>query len=139
MTTLSTSINPVQAVISLRAYMGPNGPTQDAILNATTPDSFTALAPGSLTITVPPSTSNQAFALATLLAAYTAPVFVGVSEQTALGFKITTASNASGKMGVAPGFWWSYMADGATALPTIYIDNSSSTTTLVLNVGVMTS
>jgi hypothetical protein len=138
MTAIGANVAAAQAVISLRSYFNPLGPTQQSLLNSSTPDAFTADVAEVHTVTVAASTSNASFALATLFPAITAPVFLYVVDVSnpGIGFKITTSSG-TGKMGVAPNFWFAYMADGATALPTIYIDNPSSTQTLYLSIGAL--
>ena len=140
MTAIGTSVQATQAVISLRAYMNPQGPTQQALINSETPDAFTAATSAALTLTVATSTTT-AFNLATLFAAYTAPVFVSITDISSpgLGFTITTSDDASGNMGVAPNFWFAWMADGSTALPTVHITNPSSTQKLYVQVGVMST
>jgi hypothetical protein len=138
LTAIGTNVAAQQAVISLRSYFAPQGPTQQAILNSTTPDSFTADAAEVHTVSVPPSTTDQSFDLATLFPTMTAPVFCGIVDVSnpGIGFKITTVSG-SGRVGVAPNFWWAYMGDGTTALPTVYISNASSTQTLYLSIGAL--
>lgn len=140
MSGLGSNVEATQAVISLRAYMNPTGPTQQAILNFTSADSFTADASAVLTKSVAAATSNSSFNLATLFNVYDAPVLVAITETTnpGLGFKITTASNASGKCGVAANGTWLYLADAVTALPTVYIDNADATETLYFQIAVMT-
>lgn len=142
MSGFGSTANSTQAFISLSCYLNPQGSSsQQNILAYRSADTLTAGPPGILTVTVAASATTS-FNLATLLAAFTAPVFVGVSEvaptNAGLGFQITTVSG-SGKVGVAPNGFWSYVADGTTALPTIFVTNPSSTTVLVLSIGVLST
>jgi len=139
MSGLSGNVASSQAVISLRSYMQPQGPTQQAILNFTTADSFSAAASAVLTETIAVSTTSS-FDLATLFAAYTAPVFVSITDisNPGLGFTINISDDSSGTIGVGPNMWLAWMADGTTTLPTVYITNGSSTQELVISLGIMT-
>lgn len=139
MSGLGTGVTATQAVISLRSYMTPQGPTQTTLVNTTTPDSFTADAADTITRSIAASATNQSFNLATLFPACTAPVFVCIADVSSpgVGFAITTVSG-SGKMGIMASYWMAYMANGTTALPTVYIDNPSSTQSLILQISVMT-
>lgn len=137
MTAIGTNVASTQAVISLRSYMNPTGPTQQAILNWSTPDSFTADAPFVLPLTVASSTTTT-FNLATLLAACTAPVFVSVTDVSNPGIAFTLTIGASGAtIGVGANSWIAWTADGTTVLPSIMVTNPSSTQELVISVGVL--
>lgn len=128
-----------QAVISLRSYLNPQGATQQSLLNYATPDAFTAASGASLLIQVPALTTDYEVDLAALFAAYTAPLFVYLYDATTpgIGFRWSTVL-AGQKQTVGPGKWLAWMADGATALESLFVDNPS-TNILCLSVGVMSN
>ncbi len=139
MTAIGTNVSSTQCVYSLRCYINPVQSTQQLVLGNTSVDGFTADLSEIQNKTVAPSTTDSAFALATLFPVMTAPVWVSVTEpQSAanIGYKITTVSG-SGRMGIAPAGSWVYLADGTTALPTIYITNSNSSQTLYIQIAVV--
>ncbi len=135
MTAIGSNVAATQAVISLRSYLNPIGPSNQSILNWSTADNFTADAAFVLPLTVATSTTST-FNLATLLAACTAPVFVSVTDVSNPGLAFTMTIGASGAtIGVAKNSWIAWTADGTTALPTITVTNPSSTQELVISVG----
>lgn len=136
---LGSTVPSFQASIALRAYANPIGSTQSNVLNYMSADALTAKATAVLAVVVPAAQTNYEIDLPTLFAAYDAPIFLSISEVTnpGLGFKITTATNATGKMGVAANGFWAYYADGATDLVSVFVDNADADVDLVLSVGVM--
>ena len=128
-----------QAVVSLRSYLNPVGATQTALLNYSSPDAFTAAAGASLLVKVPALTNNFLVDLAALFAAYTGPIFVALYDSTSpgVGYSWSTVS-AGQKQTVGPGKWLAWMADGATALVPLYIDNTS-TNILCLSISIMSN
>ncbi len=142
MTGLGASVISTQAVISLRSYLNPQGPTQQTILNFTSADGVTAAAGDVLTLSVPANTTGYEINLPVLFSAFTAPIFVSIADITnpGLGFLWYTTSGAGSgtKQSVGANNWLAWMANGSTALVPIYVDNTSSTSQLVLSVGVMT-
>src|ERR1051326_8309264 len=139
MTGFGTSLTPTQAVISLRSYLNAQGPTQQTILNFTSANSFTAAAGNVLTVTVTAGTSDFTLDLPTLFAAFTAPLLVSIADITnpGLGFTWSTVS-AGDKQTVGENCFLAWIADGATALEPLFIDNPSASD-LILSVGVMSN
>ena len=136
---LGSTANAAQAYISLSCYLNPQGSSsQQNIIGYRSSDTLNAAPPSILTVEVPVSTTSQ-FALATLLAAFDAPIWLSVQEVAAsgagLGFLISTT--ASGFIGIAANGFFAMTLDGATALPTLHVTNSSATTVLVLSIGVL--
>jgi len=142
MTGLAANVTSTQAVISLRSYLTPIGATQTSILNYTSADGLTAAAGATLTLTFAASATNQEINLGSLFAAYTAPIFVSIADITnpGVGFHIYTGAGGGTftKMQVGANGWLAWLADGATALNPVYVDNVSSSSELVLSIGVMT-
>jgi hypothetical protein len=139
MSGLGANVQATQAVISLRSYVNPVGPTAQSILNWSTPDAFTADASAVLAVTVGTSTTTS-FDLATLFAAYGAPLFVSITDVSNPGIGFTIAFDSSGNtLGVGPNSWLAWTADGTTALPTVWITNPSGTQELVISLGVLSN
>lgn len=132
-----------QAVISLRAYLAAQGPTQQVILNYSSPDPLVAAQGNTLTITVAENTANQEINLPVLLAAFTEPVFISIAEvaqpNAGLGFKLSSVSAGTNPQVVGPNGFIAWLSDGATAMNPIYITNSNLTTELIVSIGVMSN
>lgn len=123
-----------QLLISLRSYMNPQGPTQQTLLNFTTPDQLTANAGSTQQIIIPPATTNYAVNLATLFPAFLLPLFWAIFDITnpGIGFSFSSNSGGANPQTVGANGWLAWMGDGATAPSTIYVTNASPTSELVL-------
>jgi hypothetical protein len=130
----------VPLYVALRSFMNPDGPTQTTLLNYATSDSLTAQLSGAQTVIVPVSTTGQAVALASLFPNLTLPLFVAIADITVPGvgglFYTHSGAASSEKQTIGPSGFLAWMPDGATTLNTLYFDNPSSTSELVLAIAV---
>jgi hypothetical protein len=120
-----------QAYISIQAYLGPPDYSHITAIDYVSPTIQTAAVMDALEISIPGSTSYQAVALGTLLAALSAGVFLSLSDITSpnQSFGVSTV-NGSGGVTIAPGGFWAYMPNGG-AFPTLYLSNPNSGAGLV--------
>jgi hypothetical protein len=134
MTTIN--VTPQQAVISLKAYLGPSPPNQQLSIFYLSADTLTGSVQNSYTLTINASTTYQAVNLATVFPGALSPVIFQIIEQTTVptGFSFTTATG-SGNQLIAPGGFIAWMGTTAT---TIYISNSAATP-IVLTIGVISN
>jgi len=81
-----------------------------------------------------------AFNLATLFPTPVAPVIIAIQDITSpgVGFQITTVSG-SGKTDVSAGGVFLWMPKNILTLPTVFIDNTSLTSVLNIQIGCISS
>lgn len=130
-----------QLVLAMRSYWGPTGPTQRTMLNYSTGDALTANGANSANVTLTASQVGKLIDFTALFPALVLPLFVyvvDVTSPTGIGFKYYFTNGAAGadKQTVGASGFFAWTSDGATAPSHIYIDNPSSTTQLVLEVGI---
>jgi hypothetical protein len=116
------------AYVSLQTYLGAPDYSHQTLIDYVSPTTFTAAAADSLTVTVPPSTTDQTANLATLFPGLQAALFVAIIDITVPGqtFSVTTVSGG-GRVAVAGSSWFAYMPN-TTTLPTLYLTNPNTTT-----------
>jgi hypothetical protein len=124
--------------INLNAYLGPGDITNTPIIQYQSAASLTASTTFTYFQQIATSATLVAFNLATLITAPQSPIIITVQDTTVpgVGFNISTVSG-SGKITIQPGGVY-LILPGATALaptptlPTVYIDNGSSSSVLDL-------
>jgi hypothetical protein len=130
------NVVPQQAVISLKAYLGPSPPNQQLSIFYLSADTLTGSIQNSYTVTVPAVTNYQAVNLATVFPGALNPVIFQIVEVTTVptGFSFTTATG-SGNQLIAPGGFVCWMGTTAT---TIYLSNTAATA-VILTIGVISN
>jgi hypothetical protein len=130
----------VPLYVALRSYMNPDGPTQTALMNYASSVTLTAQLNGAQTVIVPINTTGFAVALATLFPNMTLPLFVAIMDVTVPGvgglFYTHSGASSSEKQTIGQNGFVAWMPDGATPLNTLYFDNPSTTSELVLAIAV---
>lgn len=120
--------------------MNPDGPTQTTLMNYSNADGETANLNAATNIVVPVSTVGQAVALSTLFPNMTLPLFIAIQDITVPGvgglFYFSSGASSSQKQVLGLNGFVAWVPDGATPLNTIYFDNPSSTSELVLAISV---
>lgn len=126
--------------ISLRSFMNPDGSSQTTLSNFTNPDGQTAQLNGAQNVTVPITTTGFAVPLATLFPNMTLPLFIAIQDITVPGvgglFYFSSGATSGQKQVLGPSGVLAWVPDGATPLNTIYFDNPSTVSELVLAISV---
>lgn len=124
--------------IGLQAFVGPSDAAHQTLVNYATAASFAVAIGNAITRQVPVSTPNFSLPLLTLFPDCQAPQFVCIMDITnpGVGFNFSTVT-ATGKFAVQPGGFVCYTAN--TALTNLFVDNTSATSILVLEIAVMSN
>lgn len=136
---LGSTVTTLPAFIYLNAYLGAADASSQNIIQYQSASSLTAGVTTVSTQQIAASATNSSFNLATIFStAAVGPLFVCVSDITnpGIGFYITTVSG-SGKISIGVNGFFAWIASSALALPTVYIDNPSSTSVLNLSFGLL--
>lgn len=136
-----SNLTTVQAYIAVRAYLNPQGPSQQNVGNPyNTSNSFTAQSGCTLpVITVPAMTLNQLIDLPTLLASYTKPLYVVLQDVTSPGVGFQWGLDGSSTpQTVGPSGVFAWTPDGVTALGSIYVSNPT-TSDVQIQIGAMSN
>jgi len=136
---LSTTTTPQPVYIYATAYLGPGDASNQKILQYQAASSLTGSIVQNSFQQLAASATAQSFNLATIFStSATTPLIVTISDITTpgVGFYITTNSGAN-KIPVGANGFLAFTASSAIALPTVYIDNPSTTSVLNLNFGMI--
>jgi hypothetical protein len=137
---MAAPVTAVPLYISLTSYLNPDGPSQTILSNFSNADGQTANLEAAQPVVVPVSTTGYAVALATLFPSMTLPLFIAIQDVTVPGvgglFYTHSGAASSEKQTLGPNGMLAWTPDGATPLNTIYFDNISSTSELVLAIAV---
>jgi len=134
---MTLAVNSTQLYIAVRSFLNPTGPTQEVLLQYETADSQTANTAVRTTIVVPASTTGYQVNIPTLFPNAVLPLFVWLTDLTnpGLGFYFYSVSGDTNKQKIAANGFVCWTGDGATAPAAVYVDNTSATSALVLEVG----
>ncbi len=135
-----TTVASSNCQINLTAYIGAGDGTRVNLIQYISASSLTGTVVNIQTKQVAANTSNVSYDLSLMFPSPITPVIITIQDVTSpgVGFQITTVSG-SGKTDVSAGGVFLWMPKNTLTLPTVYIDNTSLTSVLDLNIGCISS